>query len=442
MAYNVRGLAAGIIRDADSHNDFAAERLKKTLAEIEVSRKDRALLLELVNGTYRWRGKIDWILDRFCQKGLHSCPPPVQTILETAIYQLMFHDRIPQYAVLHEAVELCKQSVNVTWSRVVNAVLRTYLRERDSIKWPSLDEDPARAISVLYSHPSWLVGRWLRRYGTEKTIALCSANNKTPDISLRINRLAGARGEILEEIGALVEYVVSPFEKNFISISAGSDITEFAPLRRGHCSVQDPSAGLAVRLLDPHPGEVIVEIGAAPGGKSGYIAERSRNEAVIVSVDINKRRLRRVAENRLRLAATSLRPVVADGVRPPLRCADRVLVDVPCSGLGVLAKRADLRWRRTELDLANLVKLQKVLLTRAADLVTPGGVLVYSTCTIEPQENEEIVEDFLQHHERYELQRADRFLPQELTDDRGYAKTFPHIHGMDGSFSARMFRTR
>ncbi len=434
-----REVAANVLRQWHEGQGRLDLLLDHALQRTPLTPRDRALATELVNGTCRWLGTIHWLLDRLFHRGLKSCPSSILPILETGLYQLLALDRVPDYAAVDQAVELAQSVAGKNWAGVVNGVLRSFIRQREAIPWPSLEADPVKAISARYSHPMWLVRRWLKRYGMEETIRLCQANNTTPSLSIRVNRLRAEPEEVLASLKD-AEAELSPFDQNFLIVRSHQlELRRLEVLLEGKCSVQDVSAGLPARLLAASPGSVVLDLCAAPGGKATYVAELTGDQARIIAADVSKLRTKLTAENRKRLGLEHLYPVVADGKRPAVRQATHVLLDAPCTGFGVLAKRADLRWQRRESDIPMLVALQRQLLRSAASLVPVGGVVVYATCTIEPEENEQVVEDFLKTNPRFSLEHAGEFVPTELVDDKGYVRTSYH-HGMDGSFAARLVR--
>ncbi|MDZ7413825.1 MAG: 16S rRNA (cytosine(967)-C(5))-methyltransferase RsmB [candidate division KSB1 bacterium] len=414
--------------------------LDETLTRYPLAPRDRALATELVNGSCRWMGTIHWLLDHLFRRGLKSCPTTILPILETGLYQLLALDRIPDYAAVDQAVELAQATAGKNWASVVNGVLRSFIRQRESIPWPSMENDPVKAITARYSHPAWMVRRWVSRYGVEETVRMCQANNAVPRFTLRTNRLRAEPEEIRAYLETIASPIPSPYDENFLVLGNHQvDVRRMDLVRDGKCSVQDVSAGLPARLLGATGDSMVVDLCAAPGGKAAYVAELTGDRARIIASDISKLRTRLTAENRARLGLTRLFPVVADGRRPAVREATHVLLDAPCTGFGVLSKRADLRWQRREKDIPVLVALQKQLLHSAASLVPVGGVVVYSTCTIEPEENEQVVEHFLQTHPGFELDHASQYIHPDLVDGAGYVRT-SYRHGMDGSFAARLVR--
>ena len=413
--------------------------LAEQVARSELSVEDRRLVTELVNGVVRWKGKLDWILRQLVHDDYDRSAPKLKTILRLGLYQILFLEKVPDYAAVSEAVSVAKRE-SPGWGRLVNGVLRSFLRQPDRISYPRVEEDPVAAISVDQSHPEWLVRRWLGRFGVEETQRLCQANNRRPLVSVRVNVRRASVDKVEAELRSLGVPVWRGAVANYLRIEHAGDVTRQPPFAQGRLSVQDESAGLAVMLLAPQPGDTVLDLCAAPGGKSTHIAELGDDLVRVVAVDRNLRRAQHIRQNTGRLHLQRIFVVVADAREFATRAVDKVLVDAPCSGLGVLAKRADLRWRRSEAQLTELPKLQKEILENAAAQVPSGGVVVYSTCTIEPEENEEVVEQFLEHHPDFELEAATRFVPPEFVDDRGYVQTVPHAHGTDGSFAARLRR--
>lgn len=400
---------------------------------------DRALIQQIFYGTVRWRKRLEWIVSKFYQGNYAKAPRFVHYILESACYQLLFLNKIPAYAVLNEAVELGKKKGGKFWARKINAVLRALQRGLPFVEYPDVDRDPITGIAIRYSHPEWLVERWINQWGRDATLALCQANNVNPQLSIRVNRLKTEAAEIQEMLArAKITAQVTEYLSDFLHVDQLTDLLQLSPFQQGYFSVQDVSAGLACQLLHPQPGERIIDLCAAPGGKATYIAELTQDNSYIIAVDVNESRLNLVAKNRDRLGLRSLHLIVADGTKFRCEPVDRLILDAPCSGLGVLAKRVDLRWKRTPQQIQELTQLQMQLINNAAALLKPGGVMVYCTCTIEPAENQQIVEQFLKQRPEFSIEPASRFVPSAVTTPEGYILTLPHVHGMDGSFAARL----
>ena len=438
-----RKTAVKILNIVDSTGGHADKVLTSELQKSKLSPLDRSLVTEIVNGTLRWRAKIDWVLERFYQGNFKKCPHIVKIVLEISLYQIFFLTKIPDYAVVSEAVEIVKEIGQGRWSGLVNGILRNIIRNKDEIDYPKIEKDPVSALAVKYSHPRWMVGRWLERLGLEETIALLAANNRRPKVTLRVNSLkidSDSLLRLLTEHGIKAEK--SSLSEGFLVVENIGDLEELPPFQKGFFVVQDISAGLVSLLLSPKEGDIVIDLCSAPGGKTTHLAELMRNTGRIIAMDKFETRLRLVRENSLRLGVKNVSLLVGDGLEMVFKEADKVLVDAPCSGLGVLAKRADLRWRRRPQDIRNFADLQLNLLLNASAAVKKGGALVYSTCTTEPEENEEVVERFLNERKNFVMEDASRFVDPSLVDQKGCIRTLPHRHGIDGSFAVRLVRVR
>ena len=382
---------------------------------------------------------MNWIIKNIYRGSIEKAPRFIRYILQTGLYQLLFMERMPEYAAINETVKLAKLKGGPYWAKKVNAILRSFQRNMNQIKFPDLSTNPVEHISVYYSHPQWLVARWVKRFGVAETITLCEENNKNPFLSLRANRLRISAGELQNHLSQFnLSTTISPIIDTFILTEKLPNLSQFQPFQQGLFSIQDVSAGLACILLNPKPGETIVDLCAAPGGKTTFLAELTNDQATILATDLNKSRLKLIRQNLTRLGLKSIQLIRADGTQLGCQKVDWVIVDAPCSGLGVLSKRVDLRWKRTPEQINELTDLQLRLLKNAAKIVKRTGVIVYCTCTIEPEENEQIVEKFLQENKNFYLDSASKYVPREVTNSYGYICTFPHRHKMDGSFAARL----
>jgi 16S rRNA (cytosine967-C5)-methyltransferase len=406
----------------------------------QLSVKDKAFAHELVNGTLRWLLNLDWFIEQVYEGKFEKCPAVIKSVLEVSLYQILHLDKIPDYAAINEGVQIARKYKGDFWAKKVNAILRTLTREKDNSIYPDITNEPIKHISVKYSHPQWLIERWWNRYGAKQTQSLCEANNHVPDISIRVNRLKTSVAEfrqLLQE--QQIEAVSSSSLPEFLKVKKLPHLTEFKPFQHGFFTVQDESAGLVTHLLDPKPGEKIIDLCAAPGGKTTHIAEYSDNKSTIVSVDKHYQRLVLIKQAANRLNLSRIHFCLSDARYFFSHPVDKVLVDAPCSGLGVLAKRSDLRWHRTPEQLKELVQLQLEIIHNAAQLVKVNGVLVYSTCTIEPEENEEIITQFLKINPHFRIDDPSPYVATQFLNGN-FVATLPHIHSMDGSFSVRLLK--
>jgi len=439
---NPRAIAVEILTRIEHTGAYADVLLENELARRpELAPPDRALTAELVNGTLRWQRKLDWMATELYRGRYPKIPLKIRKVVQISLYQLLFLEKIPAYAAVDEGVELAKAIGGPYWGRVVNGLLRSFSRRRSTLTLPRVEQNPVEALAIGYSHPEWLIERWLARFGLEETEQLCKANNQTPHLCLRVNRLKTTPEALLATLATHgIDAGASAFAPEFIRASSLPDLRNFAPFSEGHFTVQDESAGLVGYLLDPKPGEKVVDLCSAPGGKTTHIAELMNDRGQVIAVDKHFRRLKLIGHAAQRLGLRCIVTVAADGTKFATRPVDKVLVDAPCTGTGVLAKRADLRWRRRPEDLRVLPALQFDLLQSAAALVRKGGVIVYSTCSIELEENDKVVESFLSANCSFVLEPADEWIPSTLVDEKGFVRTFPHRHGMDGSFAVRLRR--
>jgi 16S rRNA (cytosine967-C5)-methyltransferase len=444
---NVRQLASEILSKVDTRKAYADVLLDHSFKNAALSERDRALLTELTYGTLRWRGKIDARLNLYFRRGLKDTDPFIRNLLRVAFYQLLFLDKIPDHAAVHEAVELAKAYGGDNVAGFVNAVLRNFLREKTRTAVPKLGNDWQATLAAEHSHPQWLVRRWLGYFGREEAEALMRANNEIAPLVLRVNSCRTDREKMLALLsGHGIEAVATRWSPAGIWVKSRSPVDQLPGFQEGLFQVQGEASQLVSYLLAPQKGERILDACAAPGGKTTHIAELMADSGELMALDKSARGIEKIRGNAARLVLASLRPAQAD-VSYPLaaeycRPYDRILVDAPCSGLGTLRSHPEIKWHRNESDIKRLGRLQKNVLNQVVNYLKPGGVLVYSTCTLTKDENENIVEDFLQHHKEFILDDAAGYLPgNDSSLVRGrYYMALPHRHNTDGFFAARMRR--
>ncbi|HRI46833.1 MAG TPA: 16S rRNA (cytosine(967)-C(5))-methyltransferase RsmB [Ignavibacteriaceae bacterium] len=438
----VRGLAVKILNRVERTDAYLDKLLDNEMRNNELSGQDKALLYEIVHGVVRWMGRLDWILSGFYKGQFSKAIPILKNALRVALYQVMFLDKVPEYAAVNEAVEFVKKLQGQKPADITNAVLRNIIKNKNSLRYPDPAEDIIGYLAAYYSHPSWLVKRWVNRFGKEDTEALLLANNERPYLTLRVNLLKISAPEfhnLLESVN--LKFTTGRYLPEFIKLQNLSNITNWQYFIEGFFNIQDESAGLACKLLQVEEGMRILDLCAAPGGKSVYLADLINNKGEIVSLDKFESRLKMLEKNLNRLSINCVNTVWADSLEyTSEELFDRVLADVPCSGMGTLSKKPDIKWKKDLLDIRNLNDLQKALIEKAASHVKVGGYVVYSTCTTEPEENFEIVSYFLKKNPEFELLNAADFLEKELVDDNGCIQTLPHKHKMDGAFAALLRR--
>lgn len=411
-------------------------------------------MTDIVGGTIRWRRYLDYLILQLChdENTFSGMEPLLLQILRIGVYEILKLE-MPSYAVVDENVRLAKVALRPGAGNMVNGILRklVLLKENNSLPAPKMEGDDraqSRVLATLHSHPVWMVRRWTKYLGQEEAIKLMMWNNSDPSYSLRANRAKGfTRADLVLQLEMLkVSYELSPHLEDFVRIRTGMQIVIKAGLlKKGLCSVQDESAGLVVSIVDPQPGESIVDCCAAPGGKTLFMASCLSGQGKVSAIDINEGRLRILKETaKLHQLGNVITTVHADlRVFADKNCVtfDKVLLDAPCSGLGVLSKRADLRWNRRSEDMEQLKNLQDELFDAASTLVKPGGVLVYSTCSIDPEENEERVAAFLVWHPEFSIDSADRFVSSKFLTEHGFYSSSPVKHSLDGAFAARLIRS-
>lgn len=421
--------------------------LKQFLEKSNLSRVDKALVTEIVNGTLKNLIRIDYIAAQFVKINRNKLDKHIEDIIRTGIYQLFYLDRIPASAVTNEAANLARKYGNEGAVKFVNGVLRAIGRSKDTIPYPDRKAEPVRHLAVEYSHPEWIVEKWINDYGIEFAEQLLKANNQTPNFTIRANRLKGDKESLkkmLEQEG--IEYNDGKYNPEALYIRGTSAIEHKESFQKGMYQIQDESSMLIGRVLDPQPGELIMDLCSAPGGKATHAAELMNNTGRIIARDVFQHKLELIEQSCKRLGISIVETQLKDAKElDPVFVgkADRVILDAPCSGLGVLRRKPDLRWKKTPDNFAELAKLQLQMLSKAAEYVKPKGVLVYSTCTVNNSENIDVINAFLKNREDFYLEDLSELLPKNLESQSkslGYAEIFPNIHDIDGFFIARLRR--
>lgn len=453
-----RSLALGILL-ANQRADRPLDELIERQASRITQSRDRALVMELVYGVFRRQEPIDWRLDAILSKPLHRLPSIVQMVLRLGAYQILFLDRIPPSAAVSQAVELAKASAKQLgrdWSGLVNGVLRNLIR-MPAPSLPDPSTHPAEWLSLTYGIPGWLTVRWLDRMGMEQAESACRATSTVPGLTVRVNRCHLTREDFLKRLQeAGVEAHSAAVSPLGVVVDKGPDVTSLPGFRTGDFYVEDEAAQLIPSILEPLPGDVILDACAAPGGKATHLAELLGDRGTIIAVDQSASRLDLLRENCLRLRLQSIVPVVGD-VKQPTQWArllawnhdqpdiptsfDRILVDAPCSGLGVLRRHPEAKGLKSESSLTRHQNLQRHILESVAPTLRPGGVLVYSTCSTETEETEEVVSRFCETSPGWTRESVAPWLPPtalQFVTDRGALSTLCNSVGMDGFYAVRL----
>jgi len=437
----VRGIAVKVLNRVDRTDAYLDKLIDHEFKNSELSGQDKALLFEIVHGVLRWMGKLDWILNGFYKGAYTKCIPNVKNALRVGLYQILFLEKIPDYAAVNESVEFIKRLQGQKPADQANAVLRNIIRSKEGIRYPNPEEDLIGYLSAFYSHPAWLVKRWLNFFGQEQTEALLIANNEKPSLTLRVNTSKTSVDEFKALLKSVdLKFYDGKFNNDFIKLRTLTNIAGWEYFEKGYFTIQDESTGLPCKLLDVKPGMRVLDLCAAPGGKTSYLSNLMNDTGEIIALDRYESRLKILEKNLKRLGATNIKLVEENALEYNADEFDRILVDAPCSGLGTLSKKPDIKWKRDLGDIRELTKLQLELLKKAASLVKVEGSVVYSTCTIEPEENYDVVKKFIKDNPNFVIDNANNYVPQQIVDGNGCVQTYPHLHQMDGAFSVKLIR--
>lgn len=445
--FDPRSAAVDVLTRVEKERSFLEPLLADRLSRASSARdEDRALLTELAYGTLRLRNRLDWALEMCYRGDPAAMDGGLRSIIRVALYQLLCMDRIPDHAAVNEAVNLTKRRFPGRQG-LVNGLLRTILRCRDEERlFPVDGRDTREFLSRYHSHPPWLVEHWIDRYGFEETHDLCEANNSTPPFTLRVNRLAtDPAGAIHSLAREGLEAARTRWSPDGLAISRrGGPSRDLDPVRRGYLQVQDEASQLVSFLVNPRPAECILDLCSGVGIKACHLAALMNNQGAITAVDTNAGKLKQGNELADLAGVTIIERVAADG-----RCGpgpryrgqfDRILLDAPCSGLGTVRRKPEIKWSASPDECLELSRLQGELLRACPAYLKSGGVLVYVTCTMWAAENEDVVEKFLRENDEFRLVRPPSPIDAGMIDEKGYFRTAPHRHGTDGFFGAVMVK--
>lgn len=439
---NSRGVAADALMELEREPQFADDIISRHLTQSNLRGSDRALAADLFWGTIRWKGRLDSVIAPVFHGDYFRAQPLIRVLLRMGAYQLFCQDRIPDHAAVSQTVEIAVQRINKSAAGLINAILRRLARERES--WSTLPEgtDDLGRLAFFHSHPRWIVRELAGRFGTDELPRVLEANNERAPLTVCVNLLRWTAAEFEDYLRSrALRFESSKLVSGYYRLPSSAVFQLQTLLDEGKLTVHDESAGLVVVLLSPEPGERILDLCAAPGGKLLSIYQRMQGNGELEAVEISEERAHTLQENLRRMDIASVAVHTTDARLFSAAPFDRVLVDVPCSGMGLLRKQPDVRWRRKSHHLAIQCKQQTEILSRAAELVRPSGVLVYSTCSILPSENHDIVTAFLKLFPDFRKEDARGFVPESVVGEHGDMETFTHIHGCDGAFAARFRRT-
>jgi 16S rRNA (cytosine967-C5)-methyltransferase len=448
-APSARECALDILLHIEQNQSYSNLALNRFLLKSGLDERDKRLVTELVYGCVQRLNTLDWILSRLVKKGIHSLEPWVRQILRMGIYQLAYLDKIPERAAVHESVQICKKRGHKGIAGLVNGVLRSYLRRKEELA-PPAQPKTLKEKAIAYSHPEWLIKRMEQAYGEETTKLALLANHVPPKVSVRVNILNMSRDDFVRKWNETQEgeAVPSPVSPEGVIIERGGNPAYTSLYKEGYCTIQDESSMLVSRVLSPKPGMRVLDACAAPGGKTTHLAEQMKNEGFILACDVHPHKMDLIRENASRLGIRIIETQLADtrelpAKLPPETGFDAILLDAPCSGLGVIHRKPDIKWSKEAQDIDSLVKVQQELLDAAASMLKPGGTLVYSTCTWEPRENKDQLAAFLSRHPEFEPDSdIAGYLPEQVRQTailgEGWVQILPHHFQSDGFFIARL----
>ncbi len=444
---NARELALQVLLDVEERGAYVNLALGAALDKADPCRLDRAFITELVYGTLRRLNTLDWALGLYLRRPLSRLDPKVRNILRLGAYQVLFMERVPDAAAVNESAKLARRHGHEGIVKFVNGVLRNLVRGRERLPYPDPGQDPVGYIALRHSHPAWLVRRWMDQFGFTTAAALCEANNRPAPNTVRVNTLKADTETVMAMLaGEGIAVQRGKYARDCLLLGGGVVTGRLVPFREGLLQVQDESSILVGQAVHPGPGSRVIDVASAPGGKATHLAQLMQNRGEILALDVHRHKIKLIEDNCRRLGVTIVRTLLADARHLPEEYAvwaDYVLVDAPCSGLGVLRRRPDAKWRKKEGQIRELALLQSQILSAAAAALKPGGILVYSTCTITREENLGQVEAFLRAHPDFTLESLAGLLPDSLDWDstlrQGFLQIMPHLHdGLDGFFIARL----
>jgi 16S rRNA (cytosine967-C5)-methyltransferase len=444
---NPRSAACEILLRIDKERSYADILIDRELSTGSLQGPDRGLMTELVYGVLRRQGTLDHIINHFSKQKSERLERSVLILLRLGLYQMFYLDRVPVSAAVNETVKLVKVLAPRA-AGFVNAILRSADRERDAITYPDKEKDLAGYIASRYSHPAWLVAGWIRQLGSAEAEDLAMVMSEPPPMTIRVNTLKISRAELMERLAAEgVQCEASRYSPFGIRITSAGSVARLQSFQEGFFMVQDESSQLAAMFLAPEPGEKVLDACAAPGGKATHMAQLMGNSGEITACDVIGRKLRLIGENAARLGISTIKTFPLDVARPltaiKTRRFQRILLDAPCSGLGVIRRNPEGKWWKTPADMVELARGQKAILENLAGHLEPGGSFLYATCSTTREENEAVIDDFLSRHGDFVLEDLRVLFPAhaDLFTEQGYFRSWPHRHGMDGFFAARLRKT-
>lgn len=460
MKINARKMALRLLEEIENEKEFSHVVINSYFEQYDLESVDRRFISFLVLGILENKMLLDYYIRKFSKQRFGKIPNEIVIILRMGIYQIKFMSKVPNSAAVDESVKLAKK-VSAEYGKFVNGILRNFIREGENIQLPDKKRHPATYLSVLYSHPEWLVSKWIKQYGQKFTEELLRSNNQRPNLSLRVNTLKTSPDLYKEKLRAAnIGFDESKILKQAVLLNNLNElsVSELPGYTEGEFQIQDESSMLASVLANPKPGDMVIDVCSAPGGKATHIAELMGNKGLVHARDISENKLKIVEENIKRLGAGIINLKLYDAISFDTEigeCADVVLVDAPCSGLGIIRRKPDIKYNKSEEELIELSMLQKQILETSSKYVKKGGTLLYSTCTINSDENEDVINWFLSKNPEFKLASDIEEINQktinkmesilnktglDLILKKSMITLYPHVHGTDGFFMAKMIK--
>lgn len=446
MNINPRQVACDLMYQVMNEGGFSNKLMQTRVDQSTLSDLDKRFVRTLVYGMIEKSMTLDYWIEQLSSVKLKKIEPRTLIIIKLALYQIAFMEKVPESAAVNEAVKLTKK-VNFKSTGFVNGILRSFLRLEGKWPWPDAQKEPIKYLSVTYSHPTWLVERWLDLYGNEDAEKLMKADNEVPVMSLRCNTLKTTVDQLIDSLGAegytAVKHSIIP-DGLLIQKMGSKALHQLEAFEKGHFFVQDFSAMLVGHVAQPSQGDHILDMCAAPGGKSTHLAQLMADHGKIIARDVSLYKTKQVDENLQRMGITCVRTEVDDALifnENDMGKYDKLILDAPCSGLGIIRRKPEIRYNRVLSDLYQLADIQKKMLENAAQYVRKGGHLIYSTCTIDPIENDEVLNWFLENHPAFTLEDLPEHL-KSLSEDGKIIKMYQSIEGFDGFYIAKLIHNK
>lgn len=446
MRKNIRDIIFNILFEVEIKGAYSNISINRNISD-DFSYRDESFIREVVYGVIENKLYLDYVIQKFSKVKFNKINEKVKIILRMGIYQIIFMNKVPDSAACNESVKLAKKISHFGVVGFINGLLRNISRNKNNITLPNKKENHVKYLSIKYSHPEWMVKRWIRQFGFEFTESLCAKNNERPKLVIRVNTLKLSRNELINILKEKGYDVLESKISNFgIIINNPVKITELEEYKKGFFTIQDESSMLVAEILNPKPSSLVIDLCSAPGGKATHIAQLMNNKGSVISRDIHKHKLKLIEQNSKRLDIRIIKTEMYDALKVDdnfVNKADYCLVDAPCSGLGIIRRKPDIKWNKTEEDIKEIKKIQLKILENASKYLKENGTLVYSTCTIDKEENVDVINEFLARNKNFKLipikSNENNFINKFEND--GYMELFPNIFDTDGFFIAKLIKS-